>query len=180
MAGAMTPSVVPGTTKYACGMGYSDREPRTYVCPGCSRSHSNRSYNRVCSRCQHERRKHPCARCANPCDGRADLCNRCAPAEHLKLKTRGQPTFHKPSGYWLVKVPEDDPMASMRNSQGYVRQHRLVMADLIGRPLTPEEQVHHINQDRGDNRPENLQLMSVREHNAHHAKERRGPDGRFV
>jgi hypothetical protein len=40
-------------------------------------------------------------------------------------------------------------------------EHRLVMAEVLGRPLAADETVHHRNGDRLDNDPSNLELWST-------------------
>ena len=46
-----------------------------------------------------------------------------------------------------------------RTKLGYVAEHRLVMEDIIGRPIMPGEAVHHIDGNTQNNAPENLQLF---------------------
>jgi len=65
-------------------------------------------------------------------------------------------------GYVGVMVENDSPFACMRVTGNYVLEHRLVMAQHLGRPLTKHETVHHINGDKLDNRLENLQLRQGR------------------
>lgn len=47
-------------------------------------------------------------------------------------------------------------------------EHRAVMENHIGRKLTEDEVVHHINGDKTDNRIENLALMTRGEHSTLH------------
>jgi hypothetical protein len=66
-------------------------------------------------------------------------------------------------GYILIYKPVH-PNAS----RGFVREHRLVMEDVLGRLLTRDEVVHHINNDPSDNRPENLEVASQSTHARDH------------
>lgn len=77
--------------------------------------------------------------------------------------------FLTPAGYVLVYDPEN-PMSNIR---GYVREHRLVMSEKIGRPLTEDEVIHHIDGNKANNDIQNLQLMTPETHTSLHAKERR-------
>jgi hypothetical protein len=63
-------------------------------------------------------------------------------------------------------------------------QHVVVMEEIIGRPLLPNECVHHKDENRSNNSPENLELMTRAEHARHHALEnhvyrKRNENGQF-
>lgn len=68
----------------------------------------------------------------------------------------------------LVRCPPE--FASMARSNGYVLEHRLVVAAVLGRVLLAMEVVHHENHDPMDNRQENLTLFSSnRDHKLYEA-----------
>lgn len=71
-------------------------------------------------------------------------------------------------GYASVYTP-NHPFAS---KDGYVMEHILMMEEHIGRLIGRDEVVHHKNGVRDDNRIENLELMTFKEHAKYHLQER--------
>ncbi len=78
-------------------------------------------------------------------------------------KGKGRRQYIDKFGYKLVKSTEYD----MNDKDGWVAEHRLVMAKKMKRKLTSKEFVHHKNKDRQDNRIENLMLILPGQINAH-------------
>lgn len=57
-------------------------------------------------------------------------------------------TYTVSNGYTRIRVP----------GRGYLLEHRYVMEQQLGRPLYPDENVHHLDGVKANNQPENLEL----------------------
>jgi len=80
----------------------------------------------------------------------------------------GKPVRQVADGYLKIWEPTH-PQAT----RGWVLEHRWIMEQALGRHLTSQEEVDHINTDRADNRLENLQVLSRGDHRRKTGKDTR-------
>lgn len=60
----------------------------------------------------------------------------------------------------------------IRTKSGFKAEHRLVIEKKLGRKILKGEHVHHVNEKKDDNRPENLVVLSSLEHSLLHGRTR--------
>lgn len=149
------------------------RAPRE--CPECETMFAplEETHTYCSAECRNEsQRKHPikpCGWCKKDfatCPGKREkFCSRdcftkASRKNALEREHNGKPALMNYAGYVVIYEP-DHPASS---HSGWVLEHRWVMEQALGRRLSSDEHVHHLNHVRDDNRLENLQILSNSEH----------------
>ncbi len=125
------------------------------VCHICGEKFRGR-HGRRCRRCIYVASQGRCV-CGKPIHPKSTTCQGC------RDRKRGAENpgwkggrFVAKSGYVMVYAPDHPGRLGV-----YVDEHRLVMESMLGRYLLENENVHHRNGVKADNRPENLELWVV-------------------
>lgn len=108
----------------------------------------------------------------------AETFNMSQPTARKQLQAAGIETDRNHKGFiktWNGYIKLKKPAHPRADKKGYVYEHHLVMESHIGRYLTKQEIVHHINEVKNDNRIENLQLMTGSDHKKLHSRNERKP-----
>lgn len=102
-----------------------------------------------------------CGTMFRPKGATSRYCSRpCMWANNGKNLTASQ----KPEGWWINPRGYIEGFIRVDGEKVRVRQHRLVMERHLGRPLRPDEDVHHRNGIKTDNRIENLAVLLHGDH----------------
>jgi len=69
------------------------------------------------------------------------------------------------NGYIYILVGKHHHLS---DPYGYALEHRIVAEEYFGKKLKPKEVVHHKNEDKHDNRGENLEILFIADHFKYH------------
>jgi hypothetical protein len=108
--------------------------------------------------------REPCI--VDGCDRLGEVRGWC-PRHYQRARKYGDPTIMHRAPMGTGTIDKDGYRSFCINGEK-ILEHRRVMAKVLGRPLRDDEDVHHLNHNRLDNRPENLMVLPHGQHSRIH------------
>lgn len=157
--GTTTPCETCGAPVYANASQRAKGQGR-FCSRNCHNIGQTKAKPRTCRVCGGEMRRPPSQEhitvCSRLCEANGRIRR---PLDRIH---NGRPAKLDNYGYVMLWEP-DHPNKTLK---GWQYEHRLVVEKALGRYLTTQEQVDHINGIKNDNRPENLQVLTIHEHSS--------------
>ena len=101
--------------------------------------------------------------------------------DHLFKGGKGHPRWATEkrfkNGYPKIRVGKSHPLG---DSTGWCYEHLLVWVGAGNARPVKGQAIHYINENKEDNRLENLELIASKRHAQHHASLRQRDNGKFV
>lgn len=129
------------------------------ICMTCQKEFQPSSRHRSCPSCRDQAKQlkadNSCGKCGTHIRSNSTLCGRCHNISlgYLKRGPRklNSRRYHQ-NGYVIITMPDESGYSAT------LFEHRHVMEQHLGRKLLKDENVHHLNTIKDDNRIENLEL----------------------
>jgi len=175
-----------GEIKAGNKLGYKGKDKRIWIaCDKCGsprwvRLRKGQPESKICRLCRvPERVSRECIQCGKTFFIQPHLLKRraciycsiiCRDKGKQTKPTNYKGGYFNADGYKFIKLKPDDFFYPMANKQGYVMEHRLVMAKHLGRCLQDWEKVHHKDGIKDHNKYSNLKMTTLGSHTIEHSK----------
>lgn len=156
--------------KNSIGKGRGKGRGGSRVCPECG-DPFRRSSNTVCPRCR-EKLTGVCRECGEPLPRTRTYCSRTCSVKKFHTDVEHQKAAGKAAAASLQKNPRPVRRDVYKKTRGDGRNqhvHIMVAEKVLGRSMKKGEVVHHEDQDKWNNHPDNLIVFpSQADHARHH------------
>ena len=148
-----------------CGVEFLPRDSTTRYCSyKCSGIGSRKDNFISCDNCGEDINRLPCM-----VNTHNNFCNKECHIEYQRQNSPSGENHHN----WKNGVCHSGGYKLLTQGDGsYKLEHRIIMENLLGRKLSSNEIIHHIDHNKLNNDITNLQIMSREEHSRLHTKHR--------
>lgn len=152
-------------------------KPSGKMCSVCGKELSTRNRTGYCREiCYDSVRRSttlPCQKCGGPL-GQSNKTGYCRKCNLEMARSKRVQTGELNSRWKGGRYVDEMGYVRIRVNNRYRREHRVVAEQILGRPLDATEVVHHVDGNKGNNSPDNLEVFESNGAHIHlHHEQRR-------